>query len=249
MMTSFTQTFAVSSGINYEYVYRPPMHNETTTFLFLHGFPSSLHIWRHQIDHFSRLGYGCLAPNLMGYGKTYSPSNVTEYKTKQMVLHLVALLSHLMINRPVIVVGHDFGTLPASRFALYQPERIQAVVLLSIGYIQNEDINSNAVQDLVGYDAFGYQKFFSSDPDAADLIENNPNSFLDIVYPPTDDALTLWRSNFSPTGKLKEWLLEGRRLPQRASYLSDTDYHVYLGYILEGMQPKLNWYVAQFEQC
>jgi soluble epoxide hydrolase/lipid-phosphate phosphatase len=248
-MTSLTQTFAVSPGINYEYVYRPPTGNETTTFLFLHGFPSSLHAWRHQIDYFSRLGYGCLAPNLLGYGKTYSPSDIQEYRTKQMVLHLVTLLSHLMINRPVIVVGHDFGTVPASRFALYEPERVQALILLSIGYrppgLFDIDRTIDGARQALGYDVFGYWKFFGSDSDAADLIEKNVNSFLDLAFPPVDDALTLWRSNFSPIGKLKEWLQEGRRLPRRASYLSDTDYYVHLGYILEGMKPKLNWYKAQ----
>ncbi|CAF2477334.1 unnamed protein product [Rotaria sp. Silwood2] len=249
MMTSLTQTFAVSSGVNYEYIYHAPTGNETTTFLFLHGFPSSLHSWRHQINHFNSLGYGCLAPNLLGYGKTYSPSNITEYRTKQMVLHLVALLSHLMISRPVIVVGHDFGTVPASRFALYEPKRVQALILLSIGYSppgsQDSGRAADATKEILGYDAFGYGQFFGLDPDAANIIEKNVNSFLDIAFPPTDDALTLWRSNFSPTGKLKEWLLEGRRLPRRASYLSDTDYNVYLGYILEGMRPKLNWYTAR----
>jgi pimeloyl-ACP methyl ester carboxylesterase len=115
-MTSLTQTFVVSPGITYEYVYYPPKTNDTTTYLFLHGFPSSLHSWRHQINHFNTLGYGCLAPNLLGYGKTYLPSDIQEYKTKQMVLHLVALLSHLMIDRPVIVIGHDLPSMSQNGF-------------------------------------------------------------------------------------------------------------------------------------
>ena len=248
-MAALTQTFLVSPGITYEYIYQPPKTNDSTTLLFLHGFPSSLHSWRHQINHFSPLGYGCLAPNLLGYGKTYSPTDVKEYRTKQMVLHLVALLSHLMIERPVIVVGHDFGMVPASRFALYEPERTQGLVLLSIGYappgLVNIDQSIDAIQQALGYDALGYWKFLGSDANAADLIEKNADSFLDLAFPPSDDALTLWRTNFSPVGKMKEWLLEGRRLPRRASYLSDSDYQVNHGYISEGMVPKLNWYKAR----
>lgn len=249
-MTSLTQTFAVAPGINYEYVYRPATGSDMTTFLFLHGFPSSLHSWRHQIDHFNHLGYGCLAPNLLGYGKTYRPSNITEYKTKQMVLHLVMLLSHLMIDRPVIVVGHDFGTLPATRFALYEPQRVQGLILLNIGYfppnIQRGEANDDVLLGILGYDALGYRKFFGLDPDAASIIEKNVFSFLDIAFPPSDEALDIWRTNFCPTGKLKEWLLAEKRLPRRASFLTDSDYYVYLGYILEGIQPKLNWYIAQY---
>jgi len=247
-MTSLTQTFVVSPGITYEYVYYPPKTNDTTTHLFLHGFPSSLHSWRHQINHFNRLGYGCLAPNLLDYGKTYSPSDIQEYKAKKMVLHLVALLSHLMIDRSAIVVGHDWGVLPASRFALYEPERVRALILLSIGYLPpgklDIDETIDTIKQAFGYDALGYWKFLGLDSDAADLIEKNANSFLDLVFPPLDDAVTLWRTNFLPQGKLKEWLLDGRRLPHRASYLSVSDYYVNLGYILEGVKPKLNWYTA-----
>ncbi|CAF0751795.1 unnamed protein product [Adineta steineri] len=249
-MTSLTQTLTISPGINYEFVHLPYTSNQTNTILFLHGFPSSLHSWRHQIKHFNQLGYGCLAPNLMGYGKTYSPSDFQEYKTKQMVLHLVTLLSYLAINTPVIVVGHDFGTIVASRFALYYPERVQALILLSIGYnppgIVDIDRTINNAKEAVGYDIYGYWKFFGFDDDAAQLIEKNVNSFLDIAFPPSEDALALWRSDFTPTGKLKEWLQNRKSLSRRASYLTDSDYNVYLGYVLEGMKRKLNWYKAQF---
>ena len=248
-MALLTHTFVVSPGIPYEYIYQPPKAKDATTLLFLHGFPSSLHSWRHQINHFNQLGYGCLAPNLMGYGKTYSPTDVQEYKAKQMVLHLVALLAHLMIDRPIIVVGHDFGMVPASRFALYEPDRVQGLALLSIGYappgLVDIDKTIQNIEQVLGYDALGYWKFFGSDSNAAGLIEKNADSFLDLAFPPSDDALTIWRTHFSPAGKMRAWLLTNRRLLHRASYLSDSDYQVNLGYILEGMEPKLNWYKAR----
>lgn len=249
-MTSLTQTFTVSPGINYEYLHLPASSNQTSTFLFLHGFPSSLHSWRHQVEYFHRLGYGCLSPNLMGYGRTYSPSDFTEYKTKQMILHLVTLLSYLKIDRQIIVVGHDFGTLPASRFALYHPERVQGLILLSASYRPPGQVDVDraisSAKEAAGYDIYGYWKFVGFDDNAAELIEKNVNSFLDIGFPPSEDALNLWRSNFTPENKLKEWLQNGRSLSRRANYLTDSDYNVYLGYLLEGMKGKLNWYKAQF---
>jgi hypothetical protein len=36
---------------------------------------SSYNSWCHQIEYFSRQGYDCLAPNMMDYGKSYSPIN------------------------------------------------------------------------------------------------------------------------------------------------------------------------------
>lgn len=44
------------------------------TFLLLHGFPSANYEWRHQIKFLSSRGFGVLAPDLLGYGDTDSPS-------------------------------------------------------------------------------------------------------------------------------------------------------------------------------
>ena len=249
MMASLIQTVSLLAGITYEFHHVPPLQNQSTTILFLHGFPSSLHSWRHQIEHFSRLGYGCLTPNLMGYGKTYSPLEYEEYRMKQMVLHLVALLAHLKIETPVIVVGHDFGTVLATRFTLHEPARVKGLVLLNIGYGRPGPLDIDRAIEMSrlasGYEVFGYWRFFAQDPDAADIIEKNAESFLDIGFPPSEQALDLWRANFTPTGQLKQWLIKGTRLPKRASYLTDIDYHVYLGYLLEGMRSKLNWYKSR----
>ena len=132
---STAKNFEVAPGINYEYLYVKGNNNNDSkpTMLFLHGFPSSFHSWRHQIEYFSRQGHDCLAPNMMGYGKTYSPSNVDEYKSKSMVEHLITLLNHLQMDK-VIVVGHDWGTRVASRFVLHRPERTLGVVLISGSY-------------------------------------------------------------------------------------------------------------------
>ena len=186
----------------------------------------------------------------MGYGKTYSPSDFREYKIKQMVLHLVTLLAHLMIDKPIVLVGHDYGTIVASRFALYEPARVQGLALLSVGYRAPGpvDIESaiETAKQAVGYDIFGYWRFFGYDDEAPALIEKNVNSFIDLAFPPAEEALALWRASFAPTGKAKEWLQNQTSLPRRAAYLTVSDYNVYLGYFLEGMQPKLNWYKSQF---
>jgi pimeloyl-ACP methyl ester carboxylesterase len=105
------QNIEVVPGINYEYIYVKGNNNNESevTILFLHGFPSSFNSWRNQIEYFSDEGYDCIAPNMMGYGKTYSPLNTKEYKMKSMVEHLIVLLNNLQIDK-VIVIGHDWGT-------------------------------------------------------------------------------------------------------------------------------------------
>ncbi|CAF0841354.1 unnamed protein product [Rotaria sordida] len=240
-----TQNYEVTKGINYEYVYVQANNDLKPTFLFLHGFPSTFYSWRHQIKYFSEQGYGCLAPNLMGYGKTYSPLNKDEYKLKSMVTHLIALLNHLHLNK-VIVVGHDWGTAPAIRFVLYNPERTLSLVLISVGYRPPAKMDLDQVLEtskkILGYENFGYWKFFESD-DAATIIENNVDSFIDLLFSNNSGEKKI---NFAPVGKIQEWLMNGQRTI-RASYMTEDDYANFRENLLEGMQPKLNWYKAAIE--
>jgi pimeloyl-ACP methyl ester carboxylesterase len=243
-----TEIYEVATGIHYEYVYVKANSNGThykPTLLFLHGFPSSFHCWQNQIEYFSRQGYGSLAPNMMGYGRTYSPLNKTEYRAKSMVNHLIALLDYLKIDK-VFVIGHDWGTRPASRFALYYPERTLGLVLISIGYDQPSmfdlDQALKNTKEACGFELFGYWQFFSSD-DAAKIIENNLESFIDILY---SSNTTLFITDFAPVGKLREWLINKKRT-DRASYMTRNDYKIVHEYLAHGMQSKLNWYKAAID--
>ena len=236
-----TQNYAVADGINYEYVYLKAKDDSKGTFLFLHGFPSSFYCWRHQIKFFSEQGYGCLAPNLMGYGKTYSPEDFNAFRKKSMVEHLIALLDHLNLNK-VIVAAHDWGALLATRFVLYHPERSAALVLLNVGYHPPAQLNYEQMlqvtKNIFGYETLGYWEFFTS-PDAAKIIEDNADRFLDIGY--TEDP-TLWKTDFAPLGQIRHWLTTREKSSNRASYITEEEYRIMREQITDKMQSKLNWY-------
>jgi pimeloyl-ACP methyl ester carboxylesterase len=58
-----SKTIKLPSGTTYSYLYIPAKEAKPTL-LFLHGFPSSCYDWHNQITHFSKEGYGVLAPDL-----------------------------------------------------------------------------------------------------------------------------------------------------------------------------------------
>jgi len=231
MMTA--QNYEVAPGINSEYIYVKgnDSDNSKPTILFLHGFPSSFYSWRHQLEYFSRQGYDAIAPNLMGYGKTYSPLDKDQYKGKSMNEHLIALLNQLNVSN-VIVIGHDWGTRVASRFVLYHPERTLGVVLISGGYsapaIFDLDRTLETLKNTVGYETLGYWKFFEAD-DAATIIENNLESFIDLAF--ASDP-TLWKTEFAPVGKVRNWLTNGNRTT-RGTYMTENDYAIFRQYLAE----------------
>ncbi|EOY06567.1 Alpha/beta-Hydrolases superfamily protein [Theobroma cacao] len=101
--------------------------------LFLHGFPELWYSWRHQITAFASLGYQAVAPDLCGYGDTDAPDAASSYTVLNVVGDLVALLDVVAPEQDkVFVVGHDWGALIAWWLCLVRPDRVKALVNMSV---------------------------------------------------------------------------------------------------------------------
>ncbi|CAN1285954.1 Bifunctional epoxide hydrolase 2 [Linum perenne] len=105
-----------------------------STVLFLHGFPELWYTWRHQLLALPTLGdYRCIAPDLRGSGDTDAPPSAAKYTA----FHIKAF-----------VVGHDWGAAMGWYFARFRPDRVRAVVNLSV-----PPLRQSPVSDIV--QAFG----------------------------------------------------------------------------------------------
>ncbi|XP_048440365.1 bifunctional epoxide hydrolase 2-like [Pyrus x bretschneideri] len=103
--------------------------------LFIHGFPDLWYCWRHQILTISALGYRTVAPDLRGYGDTDAPVSPTSYPCFHMVGDLVALLDAIAPDQEqVFVVAHDWGVFIAWYLCLFRPDRVKALVSLSMQF-------------------------------------------------------------------------------------------------------------------
>jgi pimeloyl-ACP methyl ester carboxylesterase len=102
--------------------------------LFLHGFPELWYSWRHQILYMAAHGYRAVAPDLRGFGDTTgAPINDhTKFTALHVVGDLVALLDAVAPDQDVFVVGHDWGAYMAWRLSLYRPDKVKALVNLSV---------------------------------------------------------------------------------------------------------------------
>ncbi|KAK0581623.1 hypothetical protein LWI29_016010 [Acer saccharum] len=101
--------------------------------LFLHGFPELWYSWRHQLLYLSSRGYRAIAPDLRGYGDTDAPPSVTSYTAFHIVGDLVGLLDKLGIEQ-VFLVGHDWGALIAWNLCTFRPDRVKALVNMSVAF-------------------------------------------------------------------------------------------------------------------
>ncbi|PIN01239.1 hypothetical protein CDL12_26254 [Handroanthus impetiginosus] len=105
--------------------------------LFIHGFPELWYSWRHQMVFMAARGYRAVAPDMRGYGETTGAP--LEDPSKFTVLHLVGdlilLLDAIAPNDDkVFVLGHDWGAYIAWHLCLYRPDRVKALVNLSVAY-------------------------------------------------------------------------------------------------------------------
>lgn len=99
----------------------------------LHGFPEIAYSWRHQIPALADAGYRVLAPDQRGCGWSDQPDDVAAYAMTELVGDVIGLLDHDGIDRAV-VVGHDWGALIAPWVALFRPDRVAGLALLSVPY-------------------------------------------------------------------------------------------------------------------
>ncbi|KAI3728099.1 hypothetical protein L6452_16728 [Arctium lappa] len=108
--------------------------------LFVHGFPELWYTWawRHQILYLADHGYRAVAPNLHGYGDTTgAPVNDhTKFTIHHLVGDLIGLLDAITDqDEKVFVVGYDWGAVYAWHLCMFRPDRVKALVNLSVPFM------------------------------------------------------------------------------------------------------------------
>jgi pimeloyl-ACP methyl ester carboxylesterase len=114
---------AAINGIDIHY----ERHGEGSPLLLLHGFTGYGRDWRHvfadPID-----GYTTIQPDLRGHGRTLNPGS--EFTFRQVALDTFGLLDHLGFEK-VKAIGMSLGANTLLHMATQQPERVEAMVLVS----------------------------------------------------------------------------------------------------------------------
>jgi pimeloyl-ACP methyl ester carboxylesterase len=134
--------------------------------LLAHGFPELAYSWRHQLPALARAGYRVVAPDQRGYGRSSRPAEIESYDIHHLVGDLVAVLDDIGAERAV-VVGHDWGSMVASHLALLRPDRVRALVNMSVPHLARGGAAPTTVMRNVFGDNFFYMLYFQ-EPGVAD---------------------------------------------------------------------------------
>lgn len=242
-------TLVVGRGLKFCYYFSPPQHG-APTLLFLHGVPSSSADWKRQVAYFQPKGYGILAPDLLGAGRTDQPADWTSYRINHMAQDIIDILDHetSLIRGAVIGVGHDWGCNVLSRLSILHSARFNGFCWLGLSYMEPItdpfDLPTIMVQmkQLLGYEGYSYWEFFTR-PGAADLIKSNIDSFLQLLYPKRPED---WRVYMALPGKTEEWITTNMQ-PGWPEYITKEEFDtIRQNLSKEGsIQSCMNWYISQ----
>lgn len=106
-------------------------HGAGVPVLLLHGWPDSGFLWRHQVPYLVDHGFRVIVPDLRGFGQSERPAGVGAYALQNVIADVAGILDALGIQT-AHVVGHDWGAAVAWLTAMFIPDRMRRLVVLSV---------------------------------------------------------------------------------------------------------------------
>jgi haloalkane dehalogenase len=111
--------------------------------VFLHGEPTWSFLWRKVLPPVRDAGFRCLAPDLVGFGRSDKPADIGFYSYDQHVSLAATLLEDLDLRGATMVV-HDWGGPIGLRLAVEHPDRIDRLVIMDTGLFTGRQRMSDA---------------------------------------------------------------------------------------------------------
>ena len=129
-----------------------------TLIVMLHGFPDFWYTWKEQMETLSD-NYKVVAIDLRGYNRSDKPKGVENYKMKFLIGDVVAVIKSFS-NEKAVVIGHDWGGAIAWQVAMWHPELVEKLIVLSTPHPNGliRELKNNADQQKNSGYATDFQK-------------------------------------------------------------------------------------------
>jgi haloalkane dehalogenase len=127
---SFEPNYVEVEGLRIHYV--DVGENENETVLMLHGEPSWSFLYRRMITIVSGAGYRVVAPDIVGFGKSDKPAEMSDYTYQRHVNWMTAFMKELDLKN-ITLVCQDWGGLIGLRLAAEHEERFKRITVANTG--------------------------------------------------------------------------------------------------------------------
>ena len=201
-------------------------HGEGPLVIMVHGWPESWYSWRHQIKPIAELGYKVLAIDVRGYGQSSKPNAVEKYDMLSLVGDIIGIIKEENVEN-AILIGHDWGAPICWTTAALHPNKIRAVIGLSVPHARRGEISNIELWRQIYKDNFFYQTYFQAEGVAEKELEKDIGSSLRKIYywisAEGHDAKV--RTNFDKDSELLDGLIDPDPFPD---WLSSNDLDFYI---------------------
>jgi haloalkane dehalogenase len=169
--------------------------------LFIHGMPTSSHIWRKILPFLSDRAR-CIAPDLIGMGKSDKPD--IDYRIFDHIRYIEKFIEKMGLNNITLVL-HGWGSLVGFDIAARHPEKIKALAFYE-AYIRPEEdwkMLSLPVQQfaaLLSPQAASYQAIIKQNYLIEKLLPSG------IIRPLSEEEMAVYRAPFpTPESRKPLW--------------------------------------------
>ncbi|UWU68722.1 haloalkane dehalogenase [Bradyrhizobium sp. NC92] len=189
--------------------YRETGAKDAPVALFLHGNPTSSHIWRNILPLVAPVAH-CIAPDLIGFGRSGKPD--IAYRFFDHVRYLDALIEELGINSAYLV-AQDWGTALSFHLAARRPAFVRGLAFME--FIRPMPTWQDFHQTEAARETF--RKFRTQGEGEAMVLE--ANAFVERVLPGgimrslSEDEMTPYREPFPTPDSRRPVLAFPRELP------------------------------------
>ena len=122
---------AVTGSLRVHYVDEGP--RDADPVLLMHGEPSWSYLYRKMIPVLVAAGHRVIAPDLVGFGKSDKPTEMSDYTYARHVSWMAELLFDHLSIRHATFFGQDWGGLVGLRLVASAPERFARIVVSNTG--------------------------------------------------------------------------------------------------------------------
>jgi len=98
--------------------------------ILVHGLAASLHDWEVLLPELASYSYQAFAVDLFGHGDSPKPELPELYTISTVIETFEAWIEKLVLDSPLMLVGHSLGGHVCLQYSLRHPERIKCMVLI-----------------------------------------------------------------------------------------------------------------------
>lgn len=115
---------------------------------FVHGAGGDVDAWDFVRSPLLAKGFASISMDLRGHGYSAHPKSPKSYEIENLVADIITILDREKLDK-IILIGHSYGAVVATHFAIEHPDRLDKLVIISGSYSSPNYLRHKPVKTLI----------------------------------------------------------------------------------------------------